>query len=233
MTQNIGMNLYRTRDEIALIVRLKRLRCLRLHPWRCRPFGKDGRAGGGRGPFALSASIKDDMASRPLAPSGPRVPGVPHQLLKATSATWTSCFARPRCRGRYSCSIWAFIRNSISTARAFLYNEDAPLDMRMDPGNNALNAAEVINTYNEHDLAPDSTRLRRRSSRRSRANRAPPRARTDRNHRPICRDHQGGRPRLPLVGMARTWQKSFGRTFASRVNPELTCARAELDAATG
>ena len=25
--------------------------------------------------------------------------------------------------------------------------------MRMDPGNNTLNAAEVINTYNEHDLA--------------------------------------------------------------------------------
>ena len=23
----------------------------------------------------------------------------------------------------------------------------------MDPGNNTLNAAEVINTYNEHDLA--------------------------------------------------------------------------------
>lgn len=27
------------------------------------------------------------------------------------------------------------------------------MDMRMDPGNNTLNAAEVINTYNEHDLA--------------------------------------------------------------------------------
>lgn len=37
--------------------------------------------------------------------------------------------------------------------RGFSYNEDAPLDMRMDPGNNTLNAAEVINTYNEADLA--------------------------------------------------------------------------------
>ena len=37
--------------------------------------------------------------------------------------------------------------------RGFSYNEDAPLDMRMDPGNNTLNAAEVINTSNEADLA--------------------------------------------------------------------------------
>ena len=37
--------------------------------------------------------------------------------------------------------------------RGFSYNEDAPLDMRMDPGNSTLNAAEVINTYNEADLA--------------------------------------------------------------------------------
>ncbi len=37
--------------------------------------------------------------------------------------------------------------------RGFSYHEDAPLDMRMDSGNNTLNAAEVINTYNEADLA--------------------------------------------------------------------------------
>ena len=48
--------------------------------------------------------------------------------------------------------------------RGFSYNEDAPLDMRMDPGTNTLNAAEVLNTYTEADLAGFFAFMERRSS---------------------------------------------------------------------
>lgn len=38
-------------------------------------------------------------------------------------------------------------------SRGFSFKEAAPLDMRMDPGTQTLTAAEIIETYNEADLA--------------------------------------------------------------------------------
>ena len=98
---------------------------------------------------------QDDMA---LEAAGARldreVPGVPHQLLKGNFGDLDELLCSARCRvDGFLFDLGVSSPQLDIPGRGFSYNEDAPLDMRMDPGNNTLNAAEVINTYNEHDLA--------------------------------------------------------------------------------
>ena len=116
--------------------------------------------------------------------------------------------------------------------RGFSYNEDAPLDMRMDPGNNTLNAAEVINTYTEADL----TRILRVYGEEKfftadcSRDRAPPRDVADRDHRRLCRGDQSGHTR----GGAPPWRTSGERSFQAiriEVNHELEVLERGLEAA--
>ena len=108
-------------------------------------------------PEGLSIGIdQDDMA---LEAAGARldreVPGVPHQLLKGNFGDLDELLCSAEVPGvdGFLFDLGVSSPQLDIPGRGFSYNEDAPLDMRMDPGNNTLNAAEVINTYNEHDLA--------------------------------------------------------------------------------
>ncbi len=99
---------------------------------------------------------QDDMA---LAAAGQRLdaaaPSTPHKLLKGNFGDLDRLLCEAQVPG-----VDAFLFDlGVSSpqldipGRGFSYHEDAPLDMRMNPGENPLNAAEVINTYNEADLA--------------------------------------------------------------------------------
>lgn len=99
---------------------------------------------------------QDDMA---LAAAGARLdseaPDVPHKLLKGNFGDLDGLLCSAEVPGvdGFLFDLGVSSPQLDIPGRGFSYNEDAPLDMRMDARNNTLNAAEVINTYDEADLA--------------------------------------------------------------------------------
>ncbi|WP_173367064.1 16S rRNA (cytosine(1402)-N(4))-methyltransferase RsmH [Olsenella umbonata] len=108
-------------------------------------------------PGGLSIGIdQDDMALEAAARRfGDEVPGAEHRFLKGNFGSLDELLVKAEVPG-VDCFLFDIGVSSPQLdipERGFSYHEDAPLDMRMDPGNNTLTAAEVINTYNEADLA--------------------------------------------------------------------------------
>ena len=107
-------------------------------------------------PDGLSLGIdQDDMA---LAAASERfereVPGAEHRFLKGNFGSLDELLVQAEVPG-VDCFLFDIGVSSPQLdipERGFSYHEDAPLDMRMDPGNNTQTAAEVINNYNEADL---------------------------------------------------------------------------------
>ena len=82
------------------------------------------------------------------------VPGAEHKFLKGNFGDLDELLVQAEVPG-VDCFLFDLGVSSPQLdipERGFSYHEDAPLDMRMDPGNNTLTAAEVINHYNEADL---------------------------------------------------------------------------------
>ncbi len=107
-------------------------------------------------PEGLSIGIdQDDMALAAAAERFSReVPGAEHKFLKGNFGGLDELLVQAEVPG-VDCFLFDLGVSSPQLdipERGFSYHEDAPLDMRMDPGNNTLTAAEVINHYNEADL---------------------------------------------------------------------------------
>lgn len=107
-------------------------------------------------PDGLSIGIdQDDMALAAAAKRFEReAPDTEHLLLKGNFSVLDELLVGAEVPG-VDCFLFDLGVSSPQLdipARGFSYHEDAPLDMRMDPGNDTLTAQEVINHYNEHDL---------------------------------------------------------------------------------
>ncbi|MBQ9004939.1 MAG: 16S rRNA (cytosine(1402)-N(4))-methyltransferase RsmH [Atopobiaceae bacterium] len=108
-------------------------------------------------PDGLSIGIdQDDMALVAASERFEReVPGVEHRFLKGNFESLDELLVQAEVPG-VDCFLFDLGVSSPQLdipERGFSYHENAPLDMRMDPGNNTLTAAEVVNHYNEADLA--------------------------------------------------------------------------------
>ena len=108
-------------------------------------------------PDGLSLGIdQDDMALAAATERFEReVPGAEHRFLKGNFGGLDALLVKAEVPG-VDCFLFDLGVSSPQldiASRGFSYHEDAPLDMRMDSGNDTLTAAEVVNTYNEADLA--------------------------------------------------------------------------------